>query len=311
MGPASTTNRQGPVCDRVLITGIHGFTGRYLERELVQAGYRVYGTSSEPTDSPGCYQVDLREPEQLAAVIRHVRPQAVIHLAALAFVAHGSPEDFYHVNLLGTRNLLQALADSGHDLHRVILASSANVYGNSRGGMLDEDTPPAPANDYAVSKLAMEHMARLWQDTLPITIVRPFNYTGAGQPPHFLVPKIVEHFRRREPVIELGNLDVVRDFNDVRAVAQAYRGLLEVDAGGQTVNIGSGKGRSLEDIIAICERHAGYDIEVRVNPAFVRANEVKTLVGDISRLQSLLPQWQPVALEETLAWMLQGGESAR
>lgn len=289
---------------RVLITGIEGFTGQYLKQELERAGYQVFGTGTG-TASPGCYQADLCNPGQVAGMIAQVRPQAVIHLAALAFVGHGNPEDFYHVNLLGTRNLLRALAEHRQDLHRVILASSANVYGNTRGGMLAESTPQAPANEYAVSKLAMEHMARLWHDTLPITITRPFNYTGVGQADHFLVPKIVGHFQRREAVIELGNLDVIRDFSDVRAVATAYRALLETpDVCGRTVNIGSGQGHSLRDIIAHCERLAGYTIEVKVNPAFVRENEVKTLIGDISLLTQLVPDWQPVPLEETLAWMM-------
>lgn len=289
----------------VLVTGIHGFTGRYLEPLLRQAGYRVVGTTTGPTDAPDCYSLDLRDRKQVNELIHAVRPAAVVHLAALAFVGHGNPDDFYNVNLLGTRNLLAALANEGHAMDRVLLASSANVYGNAHEGALDECTPPAPANDYAVSKLAMEHMANLWRDQLPLVICRPFNYTGVGQEARYLVPKIVDHFRRREPVIELGNLDVVRDFSDVRAVAQAYCDLLEVESDDLTLNIGSGRGYSLREIITSCEQLTGHRIEVRVNPAFQRANEVRTLIGNISRLKSALPEWRPVDLEQTLAWMLE------
>jgi nucleoside-diphosphate-sugar epimerase len=153
---------------------------------------------------------------------------------------------------------------------------------------LSETTSPAPANDYAVSKLAMEYMASLWHDRLPIVITRPFNYTGVGQADSFLLPKIVAHFRRRADKIELGNLDVSRDFSDVRAVVKAYRGLIEARPLGQTVNVSSGTSHTLRE----------------VNPAFVRANEVKILCGDNTRLCQLVEGWETPRLDETLSWML-------
>jgi nucleoside-diphosphate-sugar epimerase len=187
----------------------------------------------------------------------------------------------------------------------VLIASSANVYGNAAEDLLDETTPAAPANDYAVSKLAMEHMARLWQSRLPIVITRPFNYTGVGQDENFLLPKIVSHFLRKAERIELGNLDVWRDFSDVRAVVSAYRGLLEARPIGQTINVSSGVTHSLREVIEICSEITGHQIITEVNPAFVRENEVKTLCGDNSRLRGLVPEWQTPPLKETLRWMLE------
>ena len=102
-------------------------------------------------------------------------------LRRVAFVAHGNAEDFYRVNVLGTLNLLQALAKLDRAPERVIIASSANVYGTPDVGMLDESLCPAPVNHYACSKLAMEHMVRPWFSRFPILITRPFNYTGPGQ----------------------------------------------------------------------------------------------------------------------------------
>jgi nucleoside-diphosphate-sugar epimerase len=161
-----------------------------------------------------------------------------------------------------------------------------------------------PGNDYAVSKLAMEHMASLWFDKLPIVITRPFNYTGRGQSENFLIPKIVAHFRRGAEVIELGNLDVWRDFSDVRAVVEAYCRLLESNPAGQIVNVCSGVVHSLREIIAMLENITGHTMRVEVNPAYVRSNEVRSLCGDPAYLRSLIGDWRTPALEETLQWML-------
>ncbi|HXH02004.1 MAG TPA: GDP-mannose 4,6-dehydratase [Candidatus Competibacteraceae bacterium] len=290
---------------RALITGVGGFTGRYVAAELASAGYEVFGIGTHASADAHYRQVDLQDLAGLRRVIAEIRPQAVVHLAAVAFVAHGDANDFYRVNLMGTRNLLQALADSRSDVECILLASSANVYGNATAAVITEATPSRPANDYAVSKLAMEHMANLWMDTLPIVIVRPFNYTGVGQAESFLLPKIVSHFRRRVAKIELGNLDVWRDFSDVRAVAQAYRRLLECKPLGQTVNVCSGQTHSLREVLAMAEALSGHSLEVEVNPAFVRANEVRSLRGDPARLVSLIGAWSSPPLEETLRWMLE------
>ncbi|MBA1204423.1 NAD-dependent epimerase/dehydratase family protein [Pseudomonas capeferrum] len=291
---------------RALITGIHGFTGRYMAAELQAQGYEVLGIGSQSSDEDGYFQVDLADAAGLRKLLAELQPDVVVHLAALAFVGHGVADAFYQVNLIGSRNLLEAIAACGKTPDCVLLASSANVYGNASSGLLDESTPPAPANDYAVSKLAMEYMASLWQPRLPIVITRPFNYSGVGQGENFLLAKIVSHFRRKAEVIELGNLDVWRDFSDVRAVVSAYRGLLDVAPVGQTVNVSSGVAHSLRDVIRLCQEITGHELEVTVNPAFVRANEVKTLTGDNARLRSLVPGWTTPTLSETLAWMLVG-----
>lgn len=289
---------------RALITGIHGFTGRYMAAELKAHGYEVIGLGSRPGAEPGYRQADLLDAAGLRTLLADIQPDVVVHLAALAFVGHGDANAFYQVNLIGTRNLLEAIAASGKSPECVLLASSANVYGNASEEVLDEATAPAPANDYAVSKLAMEYVASLWRDRLPIVIARPFNYTGIGQAENFLLPKIVTHFRRKAEKIELGNLDVWRDFSDVRSVVQAYRGLLDVRPLGQTVNVCSGQTYSLREVLAMCRSITGHEILVEVNPAFVRANEVRTLCGENSRLRALLGAWSTPPLEETLRWML-------
>lgn len=289
---------------RALITGIQGFTGRYMAAELVAQGCEVVGTGTQPSGEANYYQADLTDLAGLSKLLADIQPDIVVHLAALAFVGHGAAEAFYQVNLIGTRNLLEAIAACGKTPESILIASSANVYGNASSGMLDEGTMPAPANDYAVSKLAMEYMASLWFGRLPIIITRPFNYTGVGQAENFLLPKIVKHFREKAEKIELGNLDVWRDFSDVRSLVAAYRGLLEAKPCGEFVNVSSGKTYSLREVIDMCRAITGHDLTVEVNTAFVRANEVKTLCGDNSRLKSLVPGWTTPELSETLAWML-------
>lgn len=282
----------------VLVTGLDGFTGQYVERALVAAGHEVSGLSK-----------DLLDARAVSAEVAELKPQAIIHLAAMAFVAYGDADAFYHVNLIGTRHLLEALAEHVPDVKKVLLASSANVYGTSEG-IMTEKTFPSPANDYAVSKLAMEFMAKLWQNKLPIVIARPFNYTGVGQDENFLIPKIVTHFKRKATKIELGNLDVWRDFGDVRSVAEAYLGLIEKAQSGETYNICSGNPVALREVISMCEQITGLELEVKVNPEFVRANEVVSLSGDASRLKTLLPEWKMSPLRETLSWMLSEQERA-
>jgi nucleoside-diphosphate-sugar epimerase len=242
--------------------------------------------------------------------VRTARPHFVVHLAGIAFVAHGQPKAFYDINLLGTRNLLEALEPIADSLECVLLASSANVYGNLQPGLLSESNPVNPANDYAVSKLAMEYMARLWIPKLPVAIARPFNYTGVGQSESFLIPKIVTHFVHRKHRIELGNMDVWREFNDVRDVVHAYRMLLEARPVGQVVNVCSSNLVSLRDALALASELTGHAIEANVNPALVRENEVLRLGGDSTLLKSFVPDWHPRPLRETLAWMLATASAA-
>ena len=284
----------------VLITGARGFTGQRLRAHLQAAGWRVVGLDRDPASGADELSADLARPEQLRAALETVQPDAVIHLAAITFVPHGDPLEIYQTNLFGTLNLLDAVLAATPQIGKVLIASSANVYGNPPVEVIDETVCPAPVNHYAMSKLAMEHMARTYEDRLPLFITRPFNYTGPGQASHFLIPKIVEHYRRRQPVIELGNLEVIRDFSDVRFLVEVYRRLLESNAVGETVNICSGVGIALGEIIERMNRRAGYAIEVRVNPAFVRANEVRRLIGDNHKLRRLIGELPEYSMDDIL-----------
>lgn len=294
---------------RTLITGVAGFTGRYVARLLAARGHEIHGIVHEsPTeldDVYRSYEADLADLPTMKRIVQEVRPDYVVHLAGIAFVAHSDIEQIYRSNVLGTRQLLEALANLPESPRSVLLASSANVYGNAREGELDESTSIAPANDYGVSKVAMEYVASLYVSRLPLIIVRPFNYTGRGQSSHFILPKIIDHARKKSPVIELGNIEVARDFSDVRAVAEIYNRLL-VDAKGVggTYNVCSGTAVTLQQVLEMVWTLSGHRFEVRINPMFVRANEVRVLQGSKRKLESIIGAVPSIPLEDTLRWML-------
>ena len=287
-----------------LITGLRSFTGRYLKTALQAAGYGVYGTvhginacGKWETSLDLCSQVSVRK------FVARVRPDVVIHLAAISFVAHDNVEEMYRTNILGTRNLLEAIVSCGHKPTAVLLVSSANIYGQTTVDPITESTPVNPLNDYGVSKLAMEHMAHLWIDKLPVIIVRPFNYTGVGQSLDFLLSKIVDHYRQKKPVIELGNLNVARDFSDVRMVVKAYIKLIELAPVNEIFNICSGQMYSLQQILVMMTELAGYEIQVNINPAYVRKNEIKSFRGSNAKLIKSIGNIEIIPLKETLRWI--------
>jgi nucleoside-diphosphate-sugar epimerase len=278
---------------KILLTGAAGFTGLFLKSAAEAAGHQVVAL-----------QADLTDKAAVAAEVQQAAPDAVVHLAAITFVGHADDTAFYGVNVVGTMNLLAGLATLPLKLRKVLLASSANVYGNCDASPITEVQRAAPVNHYAMSKLAMEHMAWTYLDRLPIVITRPFNYTGPGQAPQFLIPKLVSHFARRAPVIELGNLHVEREFNDIRMVCEAYLRLLAKGQPGQIYNVCSGQPYTLQHVVRTLKQITGHAIAVDVNPAFVRANEVHRLSGNPAKLQAAVGALGEWGLEDTLRWML-------
>ncbi|WP_175836464.1 GDP-mannose 4,6-dehydratase [Burkholderia anthina] len=282
---------------KILVTGAHGFTGRHFATQASAAGHEIVAL-----------QANLTDKDALHDEIRQIAPDAVVHLAAISFVGHADLDAFYAVNVVGTTHLLDALAQLPVAPHRVLIASSANVYGNSDQSPLAETHPPAPVNHYAMSKLAMEYMARTYAERLNIVITRPFNYTGRGQAVNFLIPKLAKHFAERASSVALGNLDVEREFNDVQLVCDAYMALLSHGEPGETYNVCSGQPYTLRQIIDTFEAITGHRMSIEVNPAFVRKNEVHRLCGNPDKLNNVL-RASGVALDiptlrETLTRML-------
>jgi len=289
---------------KVLLTAIDSFTGKHLHHYLQSNGYDVYGTSLLSNDKQ-IFTCDITQKNDIQKVLHAVKPDYIIHLAGISFVGHGTNEDFYRINTIGSINILDALLELNMQVKKILLVSSATVYGNQNREILDESLCPVPANHYGASKYAMESLAHTYFNKLPIIITRPFNYTGVGQDPNFLIPKIVSHFKEKKSVIELGNLNVSREFNDVAFLCEAYRRLLESDIEGECFNIASGRGIALMDVIEMMQAIAGYNIEIKVNPAFVRKNEIKSLTGSSKKLFDTVGRIDQKAFSETLKDMFE------
>jgi nucleoside-diphosphate-sugar epimerase len=283
----------------ILLTGAAGFTGINFKQQAEAAGHTVWPLAGELTNKAA-----------VAAEVAQVKPNVVVHLAAISFVGHSDETAFYAVNVVGSMNLLDAVAALPLKPSKVLLASSANVYGNCDISPITEAQPLVPVNHYAASKLAMEYMAMTFADRLPIVITRPFNYTGVGQASHFLIPKLVSHFARKASRIELGNLHVEREFNDVRMVCEAYLRLLDKGQPGQVYNVCSGKPYTLQHVINSLARITDHTMALDVDPAFVRPNEVHRLCGSSAKLVETVGQLEQWRLEDTLRWMLESQRPA-
>ena len=275
-----------------------------LASRLSAAGWEVFGL----TNAPACDRVpslcaDLGETDRISHWVGSIQPTHVVHLAALSHVV-GPALPFYEVNVLGTESLLEAIRRADVRPDKVLIASSANIYGQTPVCPISENEPPMPANHYAASKAAMEWVARQWFDRLPIIVTRPFNYTGPGQSEAFLFAKLVGAFHRREPVLTLGNVRVARDLSDVSFVTDIYHRLLDSDVQSTVLNICSGRSVAISDALAILRDLTGHDPDITVDPALVRPNDIEVLTGDPARLRAAIGPCVPVAPENIFRGML-------
>ena len=277
---------------KVLITGIDGFTGHHLSELLRSQGYECVAL--------GCNLVDR---EAIFLQVSKLQPDYVIHLAGISFVGEQDIESIYRVNVVGTINLLDALKNIEGKLKKVILASSATVYGDVSETVLAEDLSPKPVNHYGCSKLTMEFISRNYFDNFPIIITRPFNYTGINQNSRFLIPKIISSYKKKQQSITLGNLDVSREFNDVRDVIEIYRLLLTSKFKSGAVNICSGRSHSLLKVIEVMNGISGVNMNVISSKEFSRDGEIKDLSGNTTLLEGIVDYCFKYDLQDTLKYM--------
>ena len=312
---------------RALVTGASGFVGGYLCEHLVAQGDLVVGISlsgrwpahlahlKQSVRIEACNLVETDEAE-LTELLKRKQPEVIYHLAAQSN-PHSSlkdPRGTWALNLGGTLNLLEAVKAAGlQPGPRVILVSSGVVYGNPLPDDVPvrESCPLRPTNPYAASKgaadlLGIQHALAFGTD---VVIVRPFNHAGPRQSPTYvlaaLARQVAEVEAERTSCVKVGNLDVVRDFTDVRDVVRAYRLLTQVGKSGEIYNLGTGQGTRLSDALNYLTSLSRRPVEVRVDPDRVRPVDQPLLVADAAKLRAATG-WTPTfTIEQTLTDMLQ------
>ncbi|MET3139231.1 nucleoside-diphosphate-sugar epimerase [Undibacterium sp. GrIS 1.2] len=271
---------------RVFITGISGFIGQHLSRQMKAEGHLVTGTTFNVNDTEHI-QCDIRNPEEIRVAIAEANPDIIIHLAAISSVTLGKTLEYYECNVVGTENVIAAV--KGLDgRRRLVFVSSAAVYGNQSVEVLTEDLQPLPVSHYGMSKFVCERMLANETENIDYTIIRPFNFIGEGQSDNFIVPKLINHFVERAPSIKLGNLVPVRDYLDVQTACEIISDLAtNPKAIGETVNLCSGVGTSVRELLDILIKLTGHEIEVIADPKFFRKSEVWRLLGSPDKLHRL------------------------
>ena len=261
---------------KILITGAQGFTGKHLVKSLNKKKFKIFSLKSNLLNT-----IDLNNE------INSIKPNYVIHLAAISFVANKNISQLYRVNVQGTLNLLDGLKKNYKNIKKVILASSANVYENSTKKPINEQSKLSPQNHYAMSKIAMEMMSKEYMNHMPIIITRPFNYIGVGQNENFLIPKIAKHFAQKKKC-SLGNINIKREFNSIDFIIRIYQKLLTSKIKNEIINLCSGKYYSITEIINIFEKISKKKIEINKNNKYVRLNDITLLHGNPKKLYKLL-----------------------
>jgi GDP-4-dehydro-6-deoxy-D-mannose reductase len=294
---------------RSLVTGAGGFVGAYLVKELAAAGHEVIAIDIvEPSGLPRGVvyrRCDILDGGAVKSLVADVRPDYIFHLAAQSSAARSfeEPRSTLETNVFGTFNVLESArslprscpgAKTRSGKVRVLSVGSSEEYGRRPPGAmpLDEGSPIEPASPYAVSKAAQTMLALQYERSFGIDVVatRSFGHTGPGQSVRFVLPSFARQCAeiragKREPVVNVGNLEVVRDFLDVRDVARAYRMLAEEASEPGPYNVCSGKGLELRDALDALIRACGVPVRIAEDPRLVRPADIPVLVGDNTRLR--------------------------
>ncbi|WP_405119603.1 GDP-mannose 4,6-dehydratase [Pseudomonas leptonychotis] len=293
--------------NKLLVTGLNGFVGGHLQALLASM-------TNEPWQLLASKPHDLLDCASLDAWLQDECPDAVIHLAGQTFVpeAFRDPQRTLEVNLLGTLNLLQALKRRGFN-GTFLYVSSGDVYGQVAEGDLPvvESLAPRPRNPYAVSKVAAELLCQQWSYSEPwrIIVARPFNHIGPGQGEAFVIPSMARQLVRvrqglQPAQLEVGDVDVTRDFLDVRDVLQAYLALLKHGRNGEIYNVCSGVEQRVRDLIMQMANLAGVEVDLVQDPSRMRLSEQRRVMGCSKKLQKETG-WKPgTSITETLQSVL-------
>ena len=285
----------------MLVTGGQGFVGPHLLAAL------------EDAVAP---ELDVRDPESLRSALRDVRPEAVVHLAALSQVSDSwrDPRAVWEVNALGTVNLLDAVRAECPDA-RVLVVSTGEVYGRAAVVPTPESEPTAPLSPYAASKVAAEAAAlQAGRTGLDVVVARAFQHEGPGRDERFAIGswtlQLAELERAGGGALRVGNLDAERDIGDVRDVVRAYRLLLDRSVPAGVYNVATGRTARLADVVDTLVELTTVPVDVQPDPERMRPADLPVIAGDPSRLRAATG-WEPeIPLAQTLADTLAAAREA-
>ena len=296
---------------RILVTGANGFVGRHLTAHLKAAGHTPLYADINPIPKVPTTQTsigDLSDTSYATHAILKLKPDACMHLGGIAFVPMGwkNPQLVYHVNLIGTVNLLEAFRKHAPDA-RILVVTSGEVYGRTASDHpLRENAPLFPANPYAISKQAADMHTLLFAEryNMHTMTARPDNHTGPGQSELFVTASFARQIaeialKLSPPLMRVGNLDNLRNFTDVRDVVQAYRLILERGKSGQAYNIASGKPARIRYVLDTLCRIANVHPEIKIDPARYRPTDCLPML-DTSRLRNETGWTPKIPIETTL-----------
>ncbi|KXK50443.1 MAG: GDP-6-deoxy-D-mannose reductase [Anaerolineae bacterium] len=264
-------------------------------------------------DGVTCYEVDLCRPAAVVELIAEVRPDHIYHLAGQAFVPQSfiDPWDTIENNVRGQLNVILACLKA--DIRpRLLITSSAEIYGEVKTFPTDETTPLMPTSPYSVSKAAQDQLAYQYfvSHDMPTLRIRAFNHIGPGQSDRFVAPAFAMQIARieaglQEPVINVGDLTARRDFTDVRDVVRAYSLLMKHGVAGEAYNVASGVAHSIQHLLDMLVSLSSQRIEVRVDPNRLRPSPIPVLQGDASKLRHATG-WAPqIPFESSLRDVLE------
>lgn len=307
---------------KVFITGASGFVGRHLIQSLKAEGknrYDIYGTSypEKPSASEKkLYFLDIRNQIELIKIIRNIKPHWIIHLAAVSSVRRSweQRKETLEINILGTLNLLEAIR-AFSPYARILFISSSEVYKFNKRicRPVTEKSPINILNPYAYSKIAGEILCKFYKEVekLDIIIARPFPHTGPGQSEQFVcsdwAKQIAEiESAKKPPIIQVGNLNVITDYCDVRDVVKAYVLLLQRGKAGEVYNICSGRPISLRKILELLIKESGLakKITVKREKAKFNKNDLPVRLGKNDKIKKEIG-WKPIIpIDKTLRDLL-------
>lgn len=302
---------------RALISGGTGFAGAHLAELLARQGKEIFvvSTSVPQESNPGVtyFQTDLRDFPSVQRLCEELQPDEVYHLAAISSVSHSwsDPRTTFEVNVVGTYNLMAACLPLASQ-PRFLNVSSGQVYAIAGAARLTEDSPVRPASPYAASKAMAELLIKQFQASQQERVItaRPFNHSGPGQTADYALSDFARQVAEMEtglrpPVLTTGDLDLERDFTDVRDVVHAYVMLLDRGRGAEVYNVCSGTARRLASACAVLQSLTSVQLTMRVVPEKVRPGQPRRICGDPGKLTAETGWLPSIAWETMLGDLLQ------